>query len=123
MRKTLTQITGDDPLNPLIDLLDPSLGAYAQPGSGQQAKAERRQQSERESLPHDARYLAGLVDVPSQDKDIACFQTPAYRANKRITTWRLTNSRYSRRLRNSVGLEARRELFDIANKPIACRIE
>ena len=77
MWKTLAEITSDDALNPLIDLLHPPLRARAQPGSGQQAKTERRQQPQREGLPNNARYLAGLVDVPSQDKNIAVFQTLA----------------------------------------------
>ena len=123
MRKTLAEVTSDDALNPLIDLFDPPLRAYAQPGSSQQAKAERRQEAQREGLPHDARNLAGLVDVPSHDQDVAVFQTPAYRPNQRITTRRLTDSRYSRGLRRSINAEALWQLLEIASKPVASRIK
>ena len=38
MRKPLAQISGDDALDPLVDLLDPFLRAHAQPCAGQQAE-------------------------------------------------------------------------------------
>ena len=40
VRKPLAQIAGDDALNPLVDLLDPLLGAHAQPRAGQQAQTK-----------------------------------------------------------------------------------
>src|SRR3954468_3490782 len=120
MRKALAEVAGDDTLNPLIDLLHPPLRAHAQPGSGQQAKAERRQETERKGLAHDARYFAGLVDVPPQHEDIAVFQTPAYRPNQRIAT---ADRHYPRGLCRSVDREVPRQLSEIAGKPIAGRIE
>ena len=42
VRKPLTQIAGDDALNPLIYLFDPFLSPHAQPRTSQQAQAKRR---------------------------------------------------------------------------------
>jgi hypothetical protein len=76
VRKPLAQIAGDDALNPLVDLLDPPLGAHAQPGAGQQAKAKARQQTEPERLTDDMGDLLGLVDIAPEHQHVAVSHAP-----------------------------------------------
>ena len=71
MRQPLAQISGDDALNPLIDLLDPSLRAHAEPCAGQQTEAKCRQQAERERLPYDTGNFPGLIDISSDHQHVA----------------------------------------------------
>ena len=54
LREPLAQLAGHDALDPLVHLLHAPLGAKAEPGTGQQAEAEGRQQAEGQRLPHHA---------------------------------------------------------------------
>src|ERR1700682_96601 len=57
---------GGAPRTPPVDVLDPLLGAYAQPGTCQQAKTKARQQTEPERLTDDVGHLLCLIIISSE---------------------------------------------------------
>ena len=65
VRQPLAQISGDDALDPQVDLLDASLRTNAQPRAGQQPKTERGQQAKPQRAADDPGDFPGLVDVAS----------------------------------------------------------
>jgi hypothetical protein len=70
IRQTLAQITRDDALDALIDLVNALLGAQAEPCAGEQAKTEGRQQTKRQRLADNVGNFTPLIDVASDDQDI-----------------------------------------------------
>src|SRR3984957_15558495 len=81
MRESLAQISGDDALNPQIDLFDPPLRAHAQPRARQQTEKKGRYQSPRKRLTADMGDLAGLADISSQHQHVAVWHAPRDRPN------------------------------------------
>src|SRR5437588_1737259 len=85
--KPLSQISGDNALNPLIYLFDTLLSTHAQPRAGQQAQAKRGQQAQRKCLADDVGNLAGFVDLSSYRQCIAVRHSLGDRADQvRLST-------------------------------------
>ena len=79
VRQPLAQISGDDTLDPQVDLLDASLRTNAQPRAGQQPEAERGQQAKPQRATDHPGDFPGLVDVASNHQYMAVDQGSARR--------------------------------------------
>ena len=118
VRKPLPQIAGDDALNPLIDFLDALLGAYAQPCAGQQAKAKGRQQTQRQRLTDDMGDFAGLIDISSEDEDVAISHAPRDRTDSlKFATFSVCPDDIGA-LRGCVDPQMRWQAFQITGYPV-----
>src|SRR5262249_47033771 len=73
-RQALAQVAGDDALDRAVDLLEPLLGTAAEQDAGDDAEAERRQQSDGERPPDDLADLPELVDVAADHQHFAVGQ-------------------------------------------------
>ena len=71
MRKTFAQVSGDNALDPLVHLFDAPLSTQAEPGAGEQTKAESRQQSQRQRFTDNVRDFRCLVHNPADQDDVA----------------------------------------------------
>lgn len=123
LREPLAQLAGHDALDPLVHLLHASLGADAQPGASQQTEAEGRQQAQGQRLPHHARYLARLIDVPSHHQDIAAIETSADRPDDRNVGCRLFEQVEPHALHRAIKPQLARQMVDVAGQPRASGIE
>src|SRR6202023_4147755 len=119
VRKPLAQITGDDALNPLVDLFDAFLGAHAQPPAGQQTKTKARQETERERLTDDVRDFAGLIDLSAKDEHVTVSHAPTDRADDLGFAAVAIHPDDVRALRRGVDPKMRRQAFQIAGNPVA----
>ena len=123
MGQTLAQVPRDDTLNPLVDLLHAFLGANTQPGSSQQAKAERRQETERERLSDHLRDLSHLVDVPADHQHLAGLQASSDGSDQQINGICLRGSRNSDALDRPIDPERAWNSLKIAGKSVSIRLE
>ncbi len=123
MGKPLAQIARDDPPNPLIDRLDPTLRTKAEPRSRQQTKAKGRQQSKRQRLTDGVRDFPGLVDVSGDHQRIAIFKMPRRGPDFRIAGRIPIKRRHLHILHGSVDPQSIGQAPDIAGNPASVGIE
>src|SRR5438876_10244806 len=82
MREALAQVTGDDALNPLIDLDDTFPGTSVQRPADPKAKKRGGNHAKRERTTNDARDLRDFVDISSNHQHVAVRQTSRDQADR-----------------------------------------
>jgi hypothetical protein len=118
VRQSLAEIAGDDALNPLVDVLDPPLGAHAQPGAGQQAKKKGGQQTQQQRLADDMRDFPGFIDIPPNHQHVAVVHAPGDRTDDLVFPAVSIHPDDVGALRRGVDPQIGRQAVDIAGNSV-----
>ena len=121
--KPLPEVSGDDALDPLVDLLDSFLCTHAQPRSRQEAETERRQQTKRKRLANDVRNLGCFVDLAPDHQNVAILHASRDRARLLLPTIGLVQPNDLRALRRHIDFKTARQLCHVPRNPVPADTE
>src|ERR1700675_3354782 len=114
-RESLTQVAGDDALNPYVDLNDTSPDTRAQRHTNRNAKKHSGNQTKRQRLTNDARDRTNFIDISPDHQHVAVRQTSRDQANRLSLPTTFVYPVDHSALHRIIGLEIGWEAFQVTH--------